>query len=59
MWSSPGTATLALLLVFFEAGWWSTALLAFACALGAATIANRSRMALKEARTKEPNDAHP
>lgn len=50
---------LALLLVFFEAGWWSTALLAFACALGAATIANRSRMALKEARTKEPNDAHP
>lgn len=40
---------LAVLLVLFDAGWWSTALIAFACALGAATIVNRSRMALKEA----------
>ncbi|PQA89624.1 CDP-alcohol phosphatidyltransferase family protein [Hyphococcus luteus] len=39
---------LALLLVFFEAGWWSTVLMAFACALGAATIVNRARSALKE-----------
>ncbi len=50
---------LALLLVFFEPGWWSTVLMAFACALGAATIVNRSRMALKELRAKETDNAHP
>ncbi len=41
---------LAVLLVFVDAGVWSTVLMAFACALGAATIVNRSRMALKEVR---------
>ncbi|WDI30059.1 CDP-alcohol phosphatidyltransferase family protein [Hyphococcus flavus] len=40
---------LALLLIFFEPGWWSTTLIAFAAALGLATIVNRARMALKEA----------
>ncbi len=40
---------LALLLVFIEPGRWSTALLAFACALGLATIVNRARLALKQA----------
>ncbi|MCK5747657.1 MAG: CDP-alcohol phosphatidyltransferase family protein [Oricola sp.] len=49
---------LALLLVFFDAGWWSTALIAFACALGAATIVNRAGSALKEARAKETDHAH-
>jgi len=39
----------ALLLVFFDPGLWSTTLIAFAAALGAATIANRARMALNEA----------
>lgn len=39
----------AVLLVFFEPGRWSTVLIAFAAALGAATIVNRARMALKEA----------
>lgn len=39
---------LAVLLVMFDTGLWSTVLIAFACALGAATIVNRSKMALKE-----------
>ncbi len=39
---------LAVLLVMFDAGLWSTVLIAFACTLGAATIVNRSKMALKE-----------
>lgn len=38
----------AVLLVFFDAGLWSTTLIAFACALSLATIVNRARMALKE-----------
>lgn len=41
---------LAMLLIFFDPSRWSTVLIAFACALGAATIVNRSRMALKEVR---------
>lgn len=40
----------AVLLIIFDPGRWSTVLIAFASALGAATIANRSRMALKELR---------
>ena len=39
---------LAILLVLFDPGRWSTVLIAFACALSAATIVNRSRVALKE-----------
>ena len=39
---------LAVLLVIFDAGLWSKVLIAFACALGAATIVNRSKVALKE-----------
>ena len=38
----------AVSLVVFEAGLWSTTLIAFACALSLATIVNRARMALKE-----------
>lgn len=49
---------LALLLMYFEPGRWSTVLVAFACALGAATIVNRSRQALKEAARKEAGHAH-
>ncbi len=41
---------LALLLLFFEPGRWSTVLIAFAAALGLATIVNRERMALREIR---------
>ncbi|WP_375206998.1 CDP-alcohol phosphatidyltransferase family protein [Hyphococcus sp.] len=41
---------LAVLFIFFDPGRWSTVLIAFAVALGAATIVNRSRMALKEGR---------
>lgn len=47
-------SALALLLVFIEPGRWSIVLIAFACALGAATVVNRARQALKEA-----NLAHP
>lgn len=50
---------LGLLLVFFDPGRWSTVLIAFACALGAATIVNRARLALKEAAPQESKDAHP
>lgn len=39
---------LAILLIIFDPGRWSTVLIAFACALSAATIVNRSRVALKE-----------
>jgi len=39
---------LAILLIIFDPGRWSTVLIAFACALSAATIVNRSRLALKE-----------
>lgn len=39
---------LAVLLVMFDAGLWSKVLIAFACALGTATIVNRSKMALRE-----------
>ncbi len=45
---------LAVLLVFLEPGRWSTVLLALACALGAATIINRARHALKETRHETP-----
>ena len=45
---------LALLLVFFDPGRWSSVLIAFACALGAGTIVNRARQALKEARNADP-----
>ncbi len=38
----------AVLLLFFEPGRWSTVLIAFAAALGLATIVNRARNALKE-----------
>lgn len=41
---------LAVLLIFFDPGRWLTVLIAVAVALGAATIVNRSRMALKEGR---------
>ncbi len=41
---------LAILLVFFEPGRWSTILVAFAVALGLAAIVNRARLALKEVR---------
>ena len=41
---------LAVLFIFLDPGRWSTVFIAFACALGAATIVNRSRMALKEVR---------
>lgn len=45
---------LAFLLVFIEPGRWSTVLMAFACALGAATIINRARQGLKESRHETP-----
>lgn len=41
---------LSILLLFFEPGRWSTVLVAFAAALGLATIVNRARMALGEIR---------
>lgn len=49
---------LAVLLVFFDPGRWSTVLIAFACALGAATIVNRARQALRELAFKECDDAN-